>query len=52
MIDNRTEVAVEKADRDIQRILLTLAEDFFVEIDAVEVDVRRFANCRTEITVR
>lgn len=40
---------IKEAEREIQNILLNLAENLDVRIDAVEVDFRRFANMAVSI---
>lgn len=39
----------EQAEAAIQKILLDLANDTGLDIDAVQVDTRNFSNFRTEI---
>jgi len=43
---------VERAEREIQKILLRLAEEVGHPIDHVDVDCRNFADLRTEIFFR
>lgn len=45
------EMALEKAEEDIQKILIDLENDIHVEIDSVEVDTRQFSNLRVQIIV-
>lgn len=39
----------ERAEKQIQKILIDLEEDTGQRLDMVEVDTRMFANCRVEI---
>lgn len=46
------DAATEKAEKQIQAILLGLEQDANRRVDQVNVDVRNFANRRTEIFLR
>lgn len=43
------DAAIEKAEQQIQRILLDLADETGRDIDFVNVDTRPFANLKVEI---
>ncbi len=43
------EMALEKAEEQIQKILIDLEEEASVEIESVEVDTRQFSNLRVQI---
>jgi len=51
-MERAIDVATDKAEKAIQKILLSLEHDTMRRVDQVNVDTRNFANCSVEIFLR
>lgn len=45
------EMLIERAQEQIQKILIDLEDEAGIEIDDVDVDTREFSNLRVQITI-
>lgn len=51
-MERAVDVATEKAEKAIQKILLSLEHDTMRRVDRIVIDTRNFANCSVEIFLR